>query len=128
MTCLLSMRWLFVAAIVLFIAASIGCASSTGFGQLVAWRVLQGFSGGTLIPSVFAAVFILFPDERQPLATTIAGVLAVLAPTVGPIVGGLVDRSLLLALAVLDQRVAWPRLGAGRGTIFAEGSLWTSQN
>jgi len=88
MTRLLSMRWLFVAAIVLFIAASIGCASSTGFGQLVAWRVLQGFSGGTLIPSVFAAVFILFPDERQALATTIAGVLAVLAPTVGPIVGG----------------------------------------
>jgi DHA2 family multidrug resistance protein len=88
LTRLLTMRWLFVTAIVLFIAASIGCASSSGFGQLVAWRVLQGFSGGTLIPSVFAAVFILFPDERQPLATTIAGVLAVLAPTIGPIVGG----------------------------------------
>src|SRR5262249_56930182 len=33
-------------------------------------------------------VFLLFPIRLQPLATTIAGVLAVLAPTVGPVVGG----------------------------------------
>ncbi|EGE60997.1 UNVERIFIED_ORG: DHA2 family multidrug resistance protein [Rhizobium esperanzae] len=88
LTRLLTMRWLFVAAITLFVIASAGCAASGSFGALVAWRVLQGFSGGTLIPSVFSAVFILFPNERQALATTIAGVLAVLAPTVGPIVGG----------------------------------------
>ncbi|EJB01495.1 drug resistance transporter, EmrB/QacA subfamily [Rhizobium leguminosarum bv. trifolii WSM597] len=88
LTRLLTMRWLFVVAIGLFVTASAGCAASGSFGELVAWRVLQGFSGGTLIPSVFSAVFILFPNERQALATTIAGVLAVLAPTVGPIVGG----------------------------------------
>ncbi|PDT26446.1 MFS transporter [Rhizobium sp. L9] len=88
LTRLLTMRWLFVVAITLFVTASAGCAASSSFGALVAWRVLQGFSGGTLIPSVFSAVFILFPDMRQALATTIAGVLAVLAPTVGPIVGG----------------------------------------
>ena len=88
LTRLLSMRWLFVTAIALFVFASAGCATSGSFGELVAWRVLQGFSGGTLIPSVFSAVFILFPNERQAVATTIAGVLAVLAPTVGPIVGG----------------------------------------
>src|SRR6478609_9268637 len=88
LTRLLTMRWLFVIAISLFVAASAGCAASGSFGELVAWRVLQGFSGGTLIPSVFSAVFILFPNERQALATTIAGVLAVLAPTIGPIVGG----------------------------------------
>ncbi|MFA1675570.1 DHA2 family efflux MFS transporter permease subunit [Rhizobium mongolense] len=88
LTRFLTMRWLFVTSLVLFVIASAGCAISSGFRELVAWRVLQGFSGGTLIPSVFSAVFILFPNERQALATTIAGVLAVLAPTVGPIVGG----------------------------------------
>ncbi len=88
LTRLLTMRWLFVVSLSLFVIASAGCAASDSFGGLVAWRVVQGFSGGTLIPSVFSAVFILFPDERQALATTIAGVLAVLAPTVGPIVGG----------------------------------------
>ena len=84
----LTMRWLFVGSLTLFVIASAGCAASGSFGELVSWRVLQGFSGGTLIPSVFSAVFILFPGERQALATTIAGVLAVLAPTIGPIAGG----------------------------------------
>jgi DHA2 family multidrug resistance protein len=93
LTRLLSMRWLFVAAIATFTVASLGCASSDSFAVLVAWRVLQGFSGGTLIPAVFSAVFLLFPPSRQGLATTIAGVLAVLAPTVGPIVGGWITQT-----------------------------------
>ncbi len=88
LTRLLTMRWLFVTSLTLFVAASAGCAASDTFGGLIFWRVIQGFSGGTLIPSVFSAVFILFPDRRQALATTIAGVLAVLAPTIGPVVGG----------------------------------------
>jgi DHA2 family multidrug resistance protein len=88
LTRLLSMRWLFVGALAIFTASSAGCAASTGFSGLIAWRVVQGLSGGTLIPSVFSAVFLLFPERRQPAATTVAGVLAVLAPTVGPVVGG----------------------------------------
>jgi DHA2 family multidrug resistance protein len=88
LTRFLTMRWLFVMSLTVFVIASAGCAVSGSFGGLVAWRVLQGFSGGTLIPSVFSAVFILFPKDRQAIATTIAGVLAVLAPTVGPVVGG----------------------------------------
>jgi len=88
LTRLLSMRWLFVVAITTFTIASIGCATSSSFSSLIAWRVFQGFSGGTLIPAVFSAVFLLFPFRLQGVATTIAGVLAVLAPTVGPIVGG----------------------------------------
>ena len=77
----------------IFILASIGCASSGSFSSLIAWRTLQGFSGGTLIPAVFSAVFLLFPVARQALATVIAGVLAVLAPTVGPIVGGWITET-----------------------------------
>ena len=87
-TRLLTMRWLFALAIAVFSLASLGCALSDTFPALIAWRVLQGFSGGTLIPAVFATVFVMFPTRRQGLATTIAGLLAVLAPTVGPIVGG----------------------------------------
>jgi DHA2 family multidrug resistance protein len=88
LTRLMGMRWLFVTAVSVFTLASGGCASSDGFAGLIAWRVLQGFAGGTLIPTVFAAVFLMFPIARQGLATTIAGVAAVFAPTVGPIVGG----------------------------------------
>ena len=83
-----TMRWLFVIAVSAFTLASIACALSGSFETLILWRVVQGFSGGTLIPAVFSAVFLIFPLRLQSVATTIAGVLAVLAPTVGPVVGG----------------------------------------
>ena len=93
LTRVLTMRWLFVGAVAVFTLASIGCAASVEFGPLIAWRVVQGFSGGALIPAVFSAVFVLFPPRQQGLATTVAGVLAVLAPTVGPIVGGWITQT-----------------------------------
>jgi MFS transporter, DHA2 family, multidrug resistance protein len=93
LTRLLSMRWLFVIAIATFTIASVGCAASGSFSELIAWRVVQGFAGGTLIPAVFSAVFLLFPKDREGLATTLAGVLAVLAPTVGPIIGGWITET-----------------------------------
>src|SRR5271170_8267845 len=70
LTRMLSMCWLFVLSISVFTLASVGCAASDLFPMLIAWRVLQGFSGGTLIPSVFSAVFLLFPVRREGLATT----------------------------------------------------------
>jgi MFS transporter, DHA2 family, multidrug resistance protein len=93
LTRMLSMRWLFVGALTIFTLSSAGCAASGDFATLIAWRIVQGLSGGTLIPSVFSAVFLLFPERRQALATTAAGVLAVLAPTVGPIVGGWITET-----------------------------------
>ena len=92
LTHMLSMRWLFTAAIAFFTLASIGCAASDSFAMLVSFRVVQGFAGGTLIPTVFAAVFILFRPRTQGIATTIAGIMAVLAPTVGPVVGGWITQ------------------------------------
>src|SRR5688572_18800815 len=93
LTRVLTMRGLFVAAISLFSLASLGCAMSGGFASLVAWRVVQGFAGGVLIPLVFTAVFLLFPVRQQTVATTLGGVLAVLAPTVGPLAGGWITET-----------------------------------
>src|ERR1700704_1885756 len=93
LTRILTLRWLFVIAIGLFTAASIGCAFSGSFLTLVSFRVLQGFAGGALIPAVFSAVFLLFPIRLHPIATTMAGIMAVLAPTVGPVVGGWITET-----------------------------------
>jgi len=93
LTRVLTLRWLFVAAIGLFTAASIGCAYSGNFAVLISFRVLQGFAGGMLIPAVFSAVFLLFPPRLHSVATTIAGVMAVLAPTIGPAVGGWISET-----------------------------------
>src|SRR6202171_1786954 len=93
LTRVLTLRWLFVVAISLFTLASIGCAFSGSFAPLVSFRVLQGFAGGMLIPAVFSAVFLLFPIRSHPIATTMAGIMAVLAPTVGPVVGGWITET-----------------------------------
>lgn len=88
LTRVLTLRWLFVIATAVFTLASLGCAFSGNFASLVAFRIVQGFSGGALIPAVFSGIFLLFPARQHPIAGTIAGVTAVLAPTVGPVVGG----------------------------------------
>jgi DHA2 family multidrug resistance protein len=88
LTRVLTLRWLFASAVALFTLASIGCAFSDGFAMLIWFRAAQGFAGGTLIPAVFSAVFLLFPLRLHPVATTMAGIMAVLAPTTGPVVGG----------------------------------------
>jgi MFS transporter, DHA2 family, multidrug resistance protein len=93
LTRVLTMRWLFVGATGLFTLASICCALSGSLSTLVAFRIIQGFSGGMLIPLVFSAVFLLFPKRDEGLATMIAGVLAVLAPTFGPIAGGWITKT-----------------------------------
>lgn len=93
LTARFGMRWLFVSAVAVFTIASVGCSESQTFTSLVVWRIVQGFAGGTLIPAVFSAVFLLFPVRSQGIATTIAGVAAVFAPTVGPIVGGWITET-----------------------------------
>ena len=93
LTARLGIRWLFVGAVAAFTLASAACGQSQSFEALVGWRIVQGFAGGTLIPAVFSAVFLMFPQRSQGLATTIAGIAAVLAPTVGPIVGGWITQT-----------------------------------
>ena len=89
----LGLRRMFVLGVSVFTLASVGCAASGSFEGLIGFRILQGFSGGVLIPAVFSAVFLMFPSRHQGLATTLAGVMAVLAPTVGPIVGGWITET-----------------------------------
>ena len=89
-----SLRKLVIVAITLFTAASIGCALSTGFASLISFRVIQGMAAGVLMPTVFAAVFLLFRQgTEQALATVLAGVVAVIAPSMGPIIGGLITEN-----------------------------------
>ncbi|MBI2719435.1 MAG: DHA2 family efflux MFS transporter permease subunit [Rhizobiales bacterium] len=94
LTRIFSLRFLFAGAVAAFTLASIASAASVGFASLIVARVLQGLAGGVLIPLVFSAIFLLFPRGfQQTLATTMGGVLAVLAPALGPISGGLLTEN-----------------------------------
>lgn len=88
LTRIFGLRYLGIGAIISFACASALCAASSGFLSLIIGRILQGLAGGCLIPAVFSAVFLIFPDRRQALATGIAGSVAVLAPAIGPLIGG----------------------------------------
>ena len=88
LTRLLSLRGLFAGAVAGFTFASLGCALSRDYSTLIIFRTIQGFCGGMVIPAVFTAGFLLYPEHKRILPTTIAGVFAMLAPTLGPIVGG----------------------------------------
>jgi DHA2 family multidrug resistance protein len=55
---------------------------------MIVFRALQGFLGGSMIPTVFTAAFAFFPGPRIVLAAATVGALSSLAPTLGPTVGG----------------------------------------
>jgi MFS transporter, DHA2 family, multidrug resistance protein len=93
LTRVMSTRGAFLACICGFTAASLACAASNSFWSLIPARVLQGFCGGALIPFVFSAIFLMFEGLGRSRATFVAGLLAMLAPTLGPAVGGFItDR------------------------------------
>ncbi len=93
MTRIFSTRAAFVLCVLGFTASSMACAGAGDFWWLVAARVVQGFFGGFLIPLVFTAVFLMFADgPARVRATMIAGVMAMLAPTLGPTAGGFITE------------------------------------
>ncbi len=85
----LSMRRLFLISAAGFVVSSILCATATTINQMIVYRALQGFVGGAMIPTTYAASFIIFPRRFQTQVTVGIALLVTLAPTVGPTLGGI---------------------------------------
>ena len=83
-----STRYLFAASAAGFTLMSVMCSTAGSIPEMIVWRCLQGFIGGGMIPTVFAAAYTIFPREKQPIIAPIIGLVATLAPTIGPTVGG----------------------------------------
>ncbi len=90
---LLSTRVLFTVSAAGFTAASVLCATATNIEQMIVYRAIQGFIGGGMIPSVFAAAFTIFPPSKRSIVSPIVGLVATLAPTVGPTIGGYLSHA-----------------------------------
>lgn len=88
----LSDRWgmkiVFVTALGIFLVGSLLCAVAPTQPFLIAARVVQGIGGGALMPISFAIAYRAFPRDEWGRATTIIGIPVLLAPVLGPIVGG----------------------------------------
>jgi len=72
----------------LFTLGSVLCGTASSFQQMIFYRVLQGIGGGSLIPVSQAILRESFPAEDQGMAMAIFGMGVVLAPAMGPILGG----------------------------------------
>ncbi len=72
----------------LFVFSSILCGCSWSLGSMILFRVLQGISGGTLIPMSFQLILLLMPEKQKALGLTIFGLTVTLAPSLGPAIGG----------------------------------------
>ena len=84
----LGTRIMFAAAAGGFTIASLMCGFTSSIGEMIVWRALQGFIGGGMIPTVFASAYIIFPRSRMGMVVPLIGLVATLAPTIGPTVGG----------------------------------------
>ncbi|MEA3216175.1 MAG: hypothetical protein QOJ19_2331 [Acidimicrobiia bacterium] len=79
----------FLAALGMFVAASMLCGLSQNLGQLIAFRVIQGVGGGMLNPVGVTMLFRAFPPDERAKASAVLIVPTVLAPAAGPLIGGL---------------------------------------
>jgi DHA2 family multidrug resistance protein len=71
-----------------FTLASFLCGISTNFVELLTFRALQGFFGGGLQPSQQSIILETFPPEKRQQAFQITAIATIIAPVLGPIVGG----------------------------------------
>ena len=90
----LGTRVLFTLSAAGFTFASVMCGLSSSINDMIVWRALQGFIGGGMVPTVFASAYLIFPGARQKYVAPVVGLIATLAPTVGPTVGGYVTDAL----------------------------------
>ena len=125
----LAARWgarpVFLAAIAIFTAASLGCALSTAFAELVAFRVAQGAGGAMMVP--VGRLVVLSRTEKFDLlrVTSLLVWPALIAPVVAPLAGGLLTtyaswRWLFLInvpLGVIAWAVAWRLIEGGRAAV-----------
>ena len=78
----------FLASILVFTISSALCGMATNLHQLILFRVIQGLAGGGLQPSSQAVLLDAFPVEKQGTAMTLFALAALIAPVVGPTLGG----------------------------------------
>ncbi len=84
----LGRRNYFLLSIAVFTLSSALCGMATSLGQLILFRIIQGLAGGGLQPSSQAVLLDAFPREKQGTAMTLFGLAALIAPVIGPTLGG----------------------------------------
>src|SRR5499425_2946825 len=78
----------FMICLAIFTVSSLLCGVAPSLGFLLFFRVLQGAGGGGLQPMAQAILADTFPPQQRGLAFALYGITAIMAPTIGPTLGG----------------------------------------
>ena len=106
-------------AIAMFTAASFLCGIAWNLPSLLAFRVLQGAVSGPMIPGSQALLLLVFPPQRRALAIAIWSITTLVAPIVGPILGGYISDNyswpwiflINVPVGVLSAFICWRYIG-----------------
>src|SRR5215469_11750174 len=84
----------FVLSVLAFTVASFLCGIAWSLNALIAFRVLQGAVSGPMIPGSQALLIAIFPPQRRATALGIWSITTLVAPIVGPILGGYISDNI----------------------------------
>ena len=82
-------RWVMLGALVVFAFASLVAAAATSLPGIIGARLVQGAAAGIIQPAALAALYLAFPPHRRGTAVGLHALAIVLAPALGPWLGGL---------------------------------------
>lgn len=82
------LKSIIITALLLFLIGDAGCYLAPNLPILIASRIIQGLSTGITLPTMFAIIMINVPQQKQGTYIGIAGMVAALAPSLGPTFGG----------------------------------------
>jgi MFS transporter, DHA2 family, multidrug resistance protein len=131
---LLGRKRFFMICLTLFTLSSLLCGIAPNLGAIILFRTLQGAAGGGLQPMSQAILADSFPPQQRGLAFAVFGVTAVVAPTIGPTLGGWITDNYswrwiffinlpvgimaLFLILLLIEDPPWAKGGAGAGVKF----------
>src|SRR5476649_94331 len=94
-----SLRAYMIGTTTLFLLFSTLCGTAWNLESMIVFRMLQGFTGGALIPMAFTLVMLKLPPSKRSTGMAIFGLTATLAPAMGPTLGG-----------YLSELYGWPSI------------------
>ena len=120
----------FMICIAGFTIASFACGVAQSLPMLIFFRLLQGLAGGGLQPTQQAIVMDAFPPEKRGTAFAITGITMIVAPVIGPTLGGFITDSYswrwiffmnvpigILALVLVNRLVEDPAYAKAKGLL-----------
>lgn len=116
---------LFLTSVLLFVIASLLCGLAPNIQLLIAARVLQGAVAGPMIPLSQALLLNTYPREKQGAALAIWGITTLVAPVIGPVLGGWISDNfswpwifyINLPIGLLCVAIIWPLYRARESAI-----------